>query len=401
MLLVCFTHSVITFNFLLEFTFKMYVQLALLDDSQAKAIRQFSVDRSAIKKGTNMSLMSYLLSAAECDASSGEGLGPRRRSCFPVDGVGKVSIRGNKSGSGNRAEDDRSREGNILYHSTEVDGTVEDEVELNSLSASCHVASLLLPGASEDIIFEHRAESNSNYVKSNINVMTEAKIEEDIDNSDRLGSPLYGCDKVDGDVGDGSQLSDVDAFDKEALNLTDSLLEAANTKGNEESKWHGVKECPDSNDSGSDDMRYEERLSNHTEMTSNHTEMTSNHTEMTLNHMEMARNKTAMETYSDSSGLAHASIGLQGLILNVIDPASSEPVIVTPQAQGIINEVLMSESNIEGVDCGARALPSSTDIGGLETASGFVDMDCGVSNYSVWNETDQATFVKVNALCQT
>ena len=94
-------------------------------------------------------------------------------------------------------------------------------------------------------------------------------------------------------------------------------------------------------------------------------------------------------------------IGLQGLSLNVIDAASTEPVIVTPQAQGIINEILMSESNIEGVDCGARALPSSTDIGGLETASGFVDIDCGVSNYSVWNETDQATFVKVNALCQT
>ena len=387
MLLVSFNHSVITVNSLLEFTFKMYAQLALLDDSQAKAIRQFSVDRSAIKKGTNMSLMSYLLSSAECGASSGEGLGPRRRSCFPVDGVGKVNIRGNKSGSGNRAEDDRSRESNILYHCTEVDGTVEDEIELNSLSASCHVASLLLPGASEDIIFEHRAESNSNYVKSNINVMTEAKIEEDIDNSDRLGSPSYGCDKADGDVGDGSQLSDVDAFDKEALNLTDRLLEAANTKGNEESKWHGVKECPDSNDTGSDDMRYEERLRNHMEMTSNH--------------IEMARNKTAIETYSDSSGLAHASIGLQGLILNVIDAASTEPVIVTPQAQGIINEVLMSESNIEGVDCGARALPSSTDIGGLETASGFVDIDCGVSNYSVWNETDQATFVKVNALCQT
>ena len=380
MLLLCSNHFDIILNFLYKFASKIYVQLALLDDSHAKALRQFTVDRLATKKGTNMSLMSYLLSTSDSGANSEESLGPRRRSCFPIDGVGGVNIRGNKRGDDNEAGDKNCQESNNLCHSNEVDDVFDNKTEGNCLSSSCQVDSVLFPAASEEATFQRSAEINLDYIKGDMNIMIETKIEGDIDSFSQLGSPSCDCDRVDNDIGDKSQLSDVEAFGKEALHLTDNLVEAADTEESQVCKWQGVKQVQDRNSTATDDVRDEEGVSNDTEET---------------------KTVIAIETNSNSSGFVSASIDLQGISLRVVDPACTDLAIVPLQAQGMIDGMLKSESkikNIIGLGCETRTPSSSTDIGGLETASCPLDIDCGGSNNCVWNEMDQATFVKVSAL---
>ena len=367
-------------NFLYKFTSKMYVQLALLDDSHAKALRQFTMDRLAIKKGTNMSLMSYLLSTSDSGANCEESLRPRRRSCFPVDGVGGANVSGNKRGFDNKAVDANCQESNNLRHSNEVDDVFDNKTEGNCLSLSCQVDSVLFPVASEETIFQHSAEINLDYIKGDMNIMMEEIMEGNIDSFSQSGSPPCDCDRVDGDINDGSQLSDVEAFGKKALHLTDDFIEAADTEENQECKWQGVKQVQDRNGTATDDVRDEEGVNNDTEDT---------------------KTVTAIETNSDSSGLICASIDLQGISSDVIDPACNDSVITPPQAQGIIDGILTSECKIKsiiGLGCETNTPSSSTDIGGLETATCPLDIDCGGSSNSVWNETDQTTFVKVSAL---
>lgn len=354
------------------------MQLANLDESQARALRSFAEDRRVIKHDTNMSLLAFSLSNSDTVTEIGESTGSRRGSDFPAVGSSGIRTIRNYRDSNDRQENGSNCENNTHNNSAEVaharDIIIDDENDDESISINCNLAPVFLTAAAaEETMFATTVDSNINFVSSSTEAVKKKVKEEE---KEERKKKMYSMSHLRGNV------CILDEFD-EILSHGNSQID--NDHIYDEGTVYVGMLCNEIKTG-----RYSENRSHVAEVEKNRSDVIDygiKEDRKDGNYGELRKEIIDAEINGSTSTSINADISLNcfvGQSLSERNHANSESVKTPQQAE---------------VDNDKKATLESQKEGRMSIACSPIGTNHSGANDNSWNETDQAIFVKVTDVC--